>query len=67
MEYIMDEVESKRDVLGVFEKFEVICKKCGSKNIESEDSRGYSELSGGWGELDLVCVDCDNRETIAEN
>lgn len=50
---------------GIYENFSVTCKKCGSSKIETEDSRAYSETSGSWGELELVCVECGNRETIA--
>ena len=51
----------------LFTDFNVTCKKCGSVNIEFEDSRGYSETSGGWGSLDLVCVDCGNRQEVVSN
>jgi hypothetical protein len=50
--------------LFIFEKFTLICNVCNSKNIEKEDSRCYSETSGSWGSLDLVCLDCGNREVI---
>ena len=50
----------------LFEGFEVKC-KCGSTNIEIEDSRGYSEISGPWGSIELHCVDCDHRASILEN
>lgn len=66
-EWIMDYVEHKESGESVFEKFKVVCKNCGSENVEFEDSRGYSDTSGGWGELELVCVDCGEREIIAEN
>lgn len=46
--------------------FTVIC-KCGSKNVYTEDSRGWSETSGGWGSLDLVCDDCGNRIALCSN
>lgn len=52
--------------LGIFEKFLVTCRKCGSVNIEMIDSRGSSEESGMWGEVELHCVDCDNCEDIIE-
>jgi len=44
-----------------FGNFEVICKNCGSKNIELDNSLGFSETSGAWGSIDLYCVDCGNR------
>ncbi len=52
--------------LGVYEKFTVTCDVCKGNNIELEDSRGYSETSGGWGSLDIICVDCGNAEKIAD-
>ena len=45
--------------------FEVTCKKCQSKNVLLNDSRGYSDISGAWGSLDLVCEDCGNETEIA--
>ncbi len=54
-----------KDDLHIFENFTVTCNKCGGKNIEMEDSRGYSEISGAWGSLDLICRDCEQSEEIA--
>lgn len=47
-----------------FGNFEIVCKKCGSKNIDLENSLGFSELSGCWGSIDLMCMDCENRQEI---
>lgn len=47
-----------------FGNFKIVCKKCKSKNIDLENSLGYSKMSGAWGSLDLVCVDCGNRQEI---
>ena len=47
--------------------FTVTCDKCGSKSIYIRDTRGWSELSGGWGEVSLVCDDCGNEADIVEN
>jgi len=53
--------------MSVMENFEISCKKCGSKNIEKEDSRGYSKLSGSWGSIDFVCLECGNREAFEDD
>ncbi len=47
-----------------FGAFEIKCKKCGSTNIDLENSIGHSETSGTWGSIDLVCVDCGYRVEI---
>lgn len=46
--------------------FTIICDKCGSKEIYTEDSTGYSEESGAWGSYELVCNKCGNRCSIYE-
>lgn len=51
----------------VLEKFKVICRKCGSERIEMEDSRGYSEESGVWGDVYFLCVDCGEREAVTSD
>ena len=43
-----------------FGSFSVECSECGSKNIDLENSLGYSSTSGAWGSIYLVCVDCGN-------
>ena len=43
-----------------FGSFTVQCSECGSKNIDLENSLGYSSTSGVWGSIYLVCVDCGN-------
>ena len=47
--------------------FEIICKRCNSKNVYIENDMGFSEISGGWGSIDVVCNDCKNRTVICEN
>ena len=49
-----------------FGEFEVKCKKCGSTNVDLDNSMGWSEESGGWGSLDLMCQDCGNRVELME-
>jgi len=50
-----------------FGSFSVECSECGSKNIDLENSLGFSVESGSWGSIDLVCVDCGNRFEIYES
>ena len=67
MKYIMNGISDKRDSLGIFEKFKVICKKCGSEDIQFEDSRGFSCESGSWGELKICCEECGEEEIVDDN
>ena len=57
-------VEMSKEELTILEKFTVTCNKCKSNKIEKEDSRGYSDESGEWGEIEFVCVECGNRESV---
>lgn len=47
--------------------FTVTCRKCGSTRIELDDSRGWSPESGGWGGVDLTCLDCRNYVELVES
>ncbi len=47
--------------------FTVICNKCSSNNVYFENTLGFSELSGGWGELSFICSDCESSVDIYEN
>jgi ribosomal protein S27E len=47
-----------------FGDFEVKCNKCGSTNVNLDNSMGFSPESGGWGSLDLECQDCGNRTEL---
>lgn len=44
------------------EEFEIICKKCKSKNTDviSEDGYYYSEYTSAGGSLVIKCIDCGN-------
>jgi hypothetical protein len=46
--------------------FTVKCDKCGSHEVFLENTMGYSPTSGGWGSIDFVCRECDNRAEIVE-
>jgi len=47
--------------------FTITCDKCGSQRVEVENSLGFSPQSGGWGSVDLHCLDCDARTEIVES
>jgi hypothetical protein len=47
--------------------FKVVCLKCNGERISLEDSRGWSDVSGSWGSLDLYCHDCENTTPIEEH
>ncbi len=48
--------------------FTITCDKCGSKRVYVENSIGFSEISGAWGSVDLVCAEpgCDNQTELFE-
>ena len=59
--------EELKDVL--FDgKFAVTCIDCGEDNLlEINDTRGWSEISGNWGDVVLWCRTCHNSVVIIEN
>lgn len=44
--------------------FNIRCLKCGCEAVIVDSSIGYSEMSGQWGSIDLVCLDCKYRTEI---
>ena len=48
------------------EQFKVTCAKCGSDNVVLDDSLGYSDYTGRWGSVDLMCKSCPNAFTIVD-
>ena len=44
--------------------FTITCDKCGSSVCYVENSLGWSETSGGWGSVDIVCGNCDAHVEI---
>lgn len=47
--------------------FTVKCEECGSERVRLENTMGWSEISGGWGELSFVCDDCGQKVDIYTN
>jgi len=47
--------------------FSIQCDKCQSFDVLVENSLGYSCESGGWGEVELVCNNCDQRTEIVSS
>jgi len=41
--------------------FIVVCKQCGSADVQVENWLGYSEESGSWGNVELRCDSCNNE------
>lgn len=56
-----------KDCQKCYQGFEITCGKCGGKKVYIENSMGWSELSGGWGDVRLICLECENETVIAEN
>lgn len=47
--------------------FLIACRKCGSNRVVFENTLGFSEMSGGWGEATLTCLDCGESTTLIES
>lgn len=41
--------------------FIIVCKSCGSSDIQIENWLGSSQDSGAWGNIELRCDNCDNE------
>jgi uncharacterized Zn finger protein len=50
----------------VFEGFRVICKQCGSEDVELEDNRGYSDWTGAWGSVKMRCNGCGYTNNLVD-
>lgn len=54
------------DSLRKLEKFSVTCKKCGSNNCAIEiDWAAYPSAS--WNNIEIICKDCHEDETVYES
>lgn len=47
--------------------FTLSCDSCGSTAVIQESDMGYSEESGPWGSVDLVCMNCHARTILFES
>jgi len=56
-----ESAEVKVEPKDFFPGFIVTCAKCNRQNVYVDNTIGFSESSGTWGSVDLVCPDCDNR------
>ncbi len=45
-------------------QFKITCAKCGCDNVYIDDSRGWSEETGPWGSIDLICRGCGNDQDV---
>lgn len=59
-------LSEKADKQKFWPGFKVTCQKCQSDNINLDNTMGYSDMSGSWGSIDFVCLDCGNRTEIVE-
>ncbi|WP_339304341.1 hypothetical protein NST33_17940 [Paenibacillus sp. FSL L8-0435] len=48
----------------MYPNFMIICNKCESKEVIIDNDIGYSDTSGGWGGIHLVCNRCGNKTEI---
>lgn len=40
---------------------------CGSTNVIIENDIGWSDISGMWGDITLVCLDCGNKTGLLDD
>lgn len=59
--------DTKKLTARVSECFKITCKKCGSENVQVCDDRGWSDYTGTWGSIDLMCKDCPNMLDISHD
>jgi len=51
---MMDEQEAKKTHPG----FTITCDECGSKVVIVDNTLGFSDTSGAWGDVSLICQEC---------
>jgi len=47
--------------------FAIRCTKCNGERVVFDNTLGWSEGSGAWGSIDLICLDCENLIEICES
>ena len=55
--------ELEETLQATHEGFIIICQRCGSWDAGVDNSVGFSEVSGAWGDISLICSHC-GQETI---
>jgi hypothetical protein len=56
--------EMKEDCQQTHPGFEIKCLECGSTNVYIDSDVGYSETSGNWGGVQLICAYCGKEIKI---
>jgi len=46
--------------------FTITCDKCGGQKVRITNDMGWSEESGSFGGIDLLCDECGRRTAIVE-
>ena len=54
----------RETINAMYPGFEVKCLKCQSTNVILENDIAFSEASGQWGHVTLICQDCGNATDI---
>ncbi len=54
---------SQEDCDAMHPGFEIKC-KCGSTRVAVDNSLGFSETSGQWGSIDLICCLCGHETSV---
>lgn len=57
-------VDPKEEQQKFWPGFTVQCNKCGGFHIMLENTMGYSDTSGTWGSIDMICQ-CGNQTELA--
>lgn len=59
--------DQKKEQAKFWPGFTIRCDNCGGFNIHLDNSMGYSDMSGSWGSIDLVCEDCATETEIVSS
>ena len=55
---------NKQYELNFYPGFNITCNKCNSPEVSIRNTLGWSEVSGSWGEISLVCEVCESYVII---
>lgn len=55
------------DCRKMYPGFRIACEACGAERVAVRNTLGFSETSGGWGEITLECAGCGQRTEIASS
>ena len=62
----MDEEDQIDYTASFYPGFTITCGKCGSQSVRIKNDMGWSEESGSFGSIDLLCDECGELTPIVE-